>query len=386
MRVILTTCLLVFFQNCIVNAQSLSDIVESVSKDGIMEMVSELSGEKAATVSGSEIMIRHRVSAEGNNDAADYIHQKLSSLGLQTEAINYSAGGRNIVATQLGLENPDQIILICAHYDSTDDHGADDNASGTVAVIETARLLSQYSFKYTVIYALWDEEEIGLVGARNYAQKAKSNGLNIKAVLNMDMMAYDSNDDGQYDIDVRNISNSYEIRDALIKAVADHELDLKEKVVDPGTPNSDHAVFWDQGYSAVLLGEAWSVDDITPGYHSDSDKLGLFNIDYYWNMVKLCVAYTSTRAGLITTEVAEVVNQNQVLIEPNPGSGIFNIDLGKSIEANYELINSSGQVLRKEKIVGQTFQVDLTAFPSSHYYIRLRNVGNEISVLKIVKN
>ena len=50
--------------------------------------------------------------------------------------------------------------------------GADDNASGTAAVIEAARIFTQYDSKYTIIYALWDEEEQGLIGSAYYAHQA----------------------------------------------------------------------------------------------------------------------------------------------------------------------------------------------------------------------
>ena len=76
------------------------------------------------------------------------------------------------------FRKPNQQIIICAHFDSKPYSGpapgADDNGSGTSAVLEAARILSKYKTDYTIIYALWDNEEIGLRGSAYYAQQASS--------------------------------------------------------------------------------------------------------------------------------------------------------------------------------------------------------------------
>ena len=374
------------FLSLAASSQTEKDLVEAVSMNGLMDMIVEFSGEDSTVVNGAKVLIKHRVSIQDNNIAADYLVEKLQSFGLDTEDINYSSGGRNVVATQLGTENPDHIYIICGHYDTTDDHGADDNASGTIAVLETARILSQYQFKNTIKYALWDEEEQGLIGARNYAQKAKSDGMDIKAVLNMDMMAYDSNNDRQYDIDVRSIADSYAIKNTLVQAVETYDLNLWEKVVDPGTPASDHFEFWQQGYSAVLLGEAWSVNDITPGYHSDNDRLSLFNKDYYLDMVKLCVAYTAIVGELVTSSTEELFDKSEIKIQPNPSNGNFRIDFGRFIQGEYEVINSIGKLINKDHFQNQVLDIDLSDKASGTYFLRFSNKSNESSTISIVKH
>ena len=139
-----------------------------------------------------------------NDDAADYIKQKFERLDNVTVTDQaFNTNGRNIIATQVGKTNPNDIYLICAHYDSVTDYCADDNASGTAAVLEIARILSKQCLDNTIVYALWDEEEIGLNGSRYYAIEAVNNGDNILGVLNIDMMGYDGDGDDDFDIDVR---------------------------------------------------------------------------------------------------------------------------------------------------------------------------------------
>ena len=280
--------------------QSVSDLIDQVSKEGILQIVREFSGEVPTTVEGDTVTIAHRVSywSDGNDLAADYLKERLQSFGLDVTDDQYRLSGRNIYATQVGIANPDDIYIICGHYDAVNFYGADDNASGTAAVLEAARILSNYCFDNTLIYALWDEEESGLIGASNYATEAAANDDNILGVLNLDMCAYDGNNDSIFDIDVRNIADSYQIRDDLIDVVNDHNLALIPLIVDPGTSASDHSRFWSVGYSAVLLGESWETGDKTPGYHSANDRISLFNEDYFHNMVKLSTGYMATKGNL----------------------------------------------------------------------------------------
>ena len=125
-------------------AQTTIDVINQVNQDSLIQSVSEFSGEDSALINGSKVLIKHRVSTRGNNLAADYLVDKLQALGLSVEEINYRPGGRNVVATQIGKTFPDSIYLIGAHYDAVADYCADDNASGSAAVLEAARIISKH--------------------------------------------------------------------------------------------------------------------------------------------------------------------------------------------------------------------------------------------------
>ncbi|EAQ30190.1 leucine aminopeptidase-related protein [Erythrobacter sp. NAP1] len=115
---------------------------------------------------------------------------------------------RNAVAIQRGTERPDEVIIVQAHYDSrvsnalnaTDDApGANDDGSGSVMVLEAARILSQREHPSTIIYALLTGEEQGLFGARILADWVESQGMTVKAVLNNDMIGNSCGSDGYCD-------------------------------------------------------------------------------------------------------------------------------------------------------------------------------------------
>ncbi len=304
------------------NSQSISDLVNQISLDSLSLKLNEFSGEVTTVVNGSTVTILNRVSNSDNNLAADYLVQKLSSYDnlVITDQV-YSAGGRNVIAVQLGKTNPDQIYIICAHYDSVANYCADDNASGTSAILEIARILSKQCVDNTIVYAFWDEEEIGLIGAGYYASQAATNGDNILGVLNIDMMAYDGDGDNDFDIDVRDIANSLDIKDDIISVLSTYNFNLNANVVIPGTTASDHSRFWNEGYSAVLFGEAWSNGDFTPDYHSSNDRVSTLNLPYFHEMTKLVMAYTATKAGLVNID--NTVSQNGPVLSANQSGASY---------------------------------------------------------------
>jgi hypothetical protein len=105
----------------------------------------------------------------------------------------------NVVATLPGTdpENAGRVYLVTGHYDSRnsdpldaagDAPGANDDASGTAVSLECARVLSQYRFPATLVFIAVAGEEQGLLGARHFAKTAKSEGRNLAAVLNNDIV------------------------------------------------------------------------------------------------------------------------------------------------------------------------------------------------------
>jgi hypothetical protein len=294
------------------HAQSIQNIIDQVEISNLELMVAQLSGEEDAIINGTLQTIVSRV--QSNNDlAADYIAERLSVLpNLTVEVQEFNIVGKNIIATQLGQTNPDDIYVVCAHYDSVTTFCADDNATGVAAVMEIARLLSTQCTDNTIVYALWDEEEIGLLGANYYAQLAAddSNGNtrdNILGVINMDMIGYDGDapgtaGDNDFDIDVRDIANSIAIKNDLLSILNTYTFDLNPIVVNPGTTASDHSRFWNQNYSAVLVGESWATNDQTPDYHTSNDRVEDIDFPYMTELTKLVAAYMTTKAGLVSVD------------------------------------------------------------------------------------
>ena len=104
---------------------------------------------------------------------------------------------KSVIAIQRGTTDPDRYVMMSGDIDSrvsdvmdstSDAPGANDNASGVAGTLEAARVLSQYNFDGSIVYAALSGEEQGLFGGKILANKAKQNEWRIMAVLNNDMI------------------------------------------------------------------------------------------------------------------------------------------------------------------------------------------------------
>lgn len=114
----------------------------------------------------------------------------------------------NVYAVLKGTRNPNNYVIMSGDIDSRasdirnykiDAPGANDNASGMAGVIEAARVLSNYEFENSIIFAGLSGEEQGLYGGRHMAGMAKEEGWNIIGVLNNDMIGNIEGVDGVID-------------------------------------------------------------------------------------------------------------------------------------------------------------------------------------------
>ena len=291
-------------------------LIDQTNLDTLIHFVNILSGEDSVTINDSTYLFISRYWSHPHNDlAADFIYQTLTRFNLLPSNQIYSSTGRNVYAIKTGTDFPDQEFIICAHYDDMPPQppspGADDNASSVAAVLEAARILSQIQTPYTIIFALWDEEEMGSWGSRQYALQAYLSGEDILGVVNLEMVGYDSNNDGLYDIHTRPIENSVELANLVDSLQNHYNLGLTSVIHNPGTTASDHSSFWNQGYSAIVFSEAFFSGDPNPFYHTSNDKIEHFNLSYYHALSKLAVATISHLA--FYNIVVDVKNETNTL-------------------------------------------------------------------------
>ena len=146
----------------------------------------------------------------------EYSKQSQGRLTAFIDTVTYLPDGKrvnrpiilgNVVATLKGTDpNDKRIFIISGHMDNMrsnvmdsmgDAPGADDDGSGTVAVMECARVMSKHAFPATIIFVTVAGEEQGLIGAYYMAKKAKKEGWAIEAVLNNDIMGSNNSNETQ---------------------------------------------------------------------------------------------------------------------------------------------------------------------------------------------
>jgi hypothetical protein len=165
---------------------------------------------------------RHTLSSQtdpkrGIGAALNWGQAQFEALGLPTvRPCDTFTGSRvptptricDMVAIQRGTERPNDVVIITGHIDSrvsdvmnTDafEPGANDDGSGSAAVLEAARVLSKRKFPGTIVYSLDSGEEQGLYGAKVLAAYAKAQGWNVIANLNNDIIGNSCGSDGVCD-------------------------------------------------------------------------------------------------------------------------------------------------------------------------------------------
>jgi hypothetical protein len=261
--------------------------------------------------------------SESLRQACSWMRGKLAEFGCDSTFLDTwsSQYAPNVVGVKTGKVNPDLIYVIDGHIDNTSPRptrdtlapGSDDNASGTTAVIEAARVFADVDFDCTVWFIGFSGEEQGLLGSGDFAQRCRARGDSVCGVLNFDMISYGRESLDKFDVIGRPSNpNCAWLMDFYI-AQADTFTALQTvRIMDSTAEYSDHASFWQQGYVAFCGIE----DDFTPVYHTVGDTIGpLFFVNCgtnNWPMateaIKAAVASVAKLAGAsLRTGVAEGV-------------------------------------------------------------------------------
>lgn len=150
----------------------------------------------------------------GNAQARAWLESEFRRIGLQPVDGRFvhpwvrarragadSVRGANVLGLIRGRTDAARVIVVSAHYDHVGTrngqvyNGADDNASGTAAVLAMATHFKAHPPAHTILFALWDAEEMGLLGARAFVDASAVPLATIAANVNLDMVS--RNDRGE---------------------------------------------------------------------------------------------------------------------------------------------------------------------------------------------
>jgi hypothetical protein len=310
-------------------------IVEGVSEERIGATMKRL-GEFGTRYVGSE----QDNPAHGIGGASNWISEQFKSYSprLEVSFQKFSVPKTqrtpkdldlvNVVAVLPGTIDKDRYVIISGHYDSialrripnaavrTDDAGpasaadADplapgvaDDASGTAATMELARVMSQYTFDKSIVFVTFAAEEIGLNGSRAFAAKAKEDKMQIEGVLNNDIIGSDVAGNGMSaNNHVRVFSEGPE--DSGSRSLARYTKEIAERYMPSMTVDlifrhdrfgrgGDHTSFVAQGFSAVRL---TTPSENFANQHTATDTFANASVPYTTRVAKVNAAVLATLA------------------------------------------------------------------------------------------
>ncbi len=221
----------------------------------------------------------------------------------------------NTVAVIKGSEKPNEYVILSAHLDSWDGGtGATDNGTGTITMMEVARILKKYypNPKRTIVVGLWGSEEQGLNGSRGYVWAHKDQMPNVQAVFNQD------NGTGRIaNISGQGFLNSYDYIGRWLSAVP-RELTKDIETSFPGYPGgggSDHASFIAAGAPAFMLSSLnWSYGNYT--WHTNRDTYDKIVFDDVKSNVATIAIMT-----YMASEDPNKASSERIKMPNNPRSG-----------------------------------------------------------------
>lgn len=378
-------------------------ILADASYEQYVQMLKSLAGEIPVTIGGQPgqaIYTRFAPAMASNSERAkaipwlqEQLNGWLQPVQLELDEFNFSYNSmpytsHNIIATIPGSLHPEEVVILSAHLDSISDNpfqlapGAEDNASGSSALLEAARIFRYYRFERTVKFIWFNAEEQGLLGSAAYVADHPTD--HIVGVVNLDMFGYDTNQDGCFELHVGSLPESQPIGECFANTIQSNGLPLTfDYLTDTATSSSDHGTFWDAGVGAVevlenhffneLPGGCVGVD-ANPFYHKQTD---------YTIHMDLPITFQIARAGLATA--ANLAGPLGVCYETPPSISFFGL-LGANLlqfEAPqaeiYTLERSTGGCEGEFSLLGNTPQpewLDSDVVPGVTYAYRLQVVAD----------
>ena len=291
------------------------DLTESERKEALMlAMISDINADTLRSyVNWLENMETRFSLADNHRSIAVRIRNRLRGMGYADARldsfivrknyrnIDYEQWQYNVIAKIEGTEYPDSLCILGGHYDNNviDDDpfiaapGANDNASGTAALLEVARVMKKHGFspRSTIMFAAFGAEEIGLFGSNRLASAPFEYYRKIRFMLNNDMVAFTgSTEPAQWVVNILDYDNSHGLRSEA------ERLCTKYSTIGFMNDNkfnkySDSYPFFLNGYKALFFFSAVS----DPSLHTMNDVSAGCNFEYCREVVRISCALLSDK-------------------------------------------------------------------------------------------
>jgi Zn-dependent M28 family amino/carboxypeptidase len=249
--------------------------------------------------------------------ATRYAYEQFAEFGLAVTYHNYTRDGhqlRNVVAEKSGLTHPEDTYLVTAHIDDLPEGdsapGADDNGSGSVAVLAAAQTLASHPFAHTIRFVLFTGEEQGLLGSDAYAADCAARGESIHGVVNLDMIGYNTGEPA-FNLYARSgtypgASGSRQLAEVFSNVVELYNLNLAPHRIHNDTYplrwGSDQWSFLNRGYPAILVIEDYAGYDFTPYYHTSNDRLDTLDLAFFRDLTRAAIATIAHLGHLLSSD------------------------------------------------------------------------------------
>lgn len=233
---------------------------------------------------------------------------------------NTTVNACNIIAVKEGVQNPNnEIYVVGSHYDSKNNPGADDNATGVACQLEMARIFAPHYFAKTIVFAIFDCEERWEAGTNAHRlgslrYVAQHSTDNIKGMISVDMIGWQATGSQSNSAWVDGRTAMAPIRNDFAHAITNYGGGLYAILRTTSQGDiSDHVAFANAGFQACCLIEAYYPSN--PNYHTTNDFVempGYLDWTYLGKMCRSTIGFYATK--LQPVDVTPTV----VSLQPGP--------------------------------------------------------------------
>ncbi|MBM3283648.1 M28 family peptidase [Candidatus Gottesmanbacteria bacterium] len=274
-------------------------LINNVSEDKIKNYLSNLVDND--NIPGADEKQTRYSPTSGNRTEADYIKRHFETYGIESEFQNFSIEGQNTqnIIGRIKGQSPGDIYILTAHMDSTASDanpntiapGADDNGSGTVVLMEVARILKNISPQLikSLEFVAFSGEEQGLYGSYYYVRDKLGNKT-VKGVVNLDMVGNRGSSDCEQ-FGFKEANREQFLADKIVDINKQYNIEITPIVGRTNIDASDHARFWEKNKPAIFGFEC----SFSPVYHTTNDKIKYINFN---QLTKITKAIIGTLASL----------------------------------------------------------------------------------------
>ncbi len=355
--------------------------------------------------SGLQDYVSFGIKATGstnNANALNWLKSKYTAFGYSTsqvveDAFTFgSTASKNLVVTKTGTLYPNTYVLVIAHFDTINGVGANDNGSGTNALLEMARIMKDVPTEYSIKFIHFSGEEQGLYGSQHYVNNvvnATTPKMNIRLVFNLDQVGGTAGqthntifcEQDTNNSPAGNNASSASVTQQLKNCVALYSPLQTNTGVAPAY-SSDYMPFQNNG--EVITGFYEGYGDTNPYPHTSGDIIANMDPVFLFNVTRAALGAVQHFAIASTTlSVSEPGVEHAAsdwTVYPNPAKDYFEIKTAepRSGEITFELTDMSGKsVLR----VQDSKKIDVSGIPTGVYVGKLQTGGQSSSKKIMIK-
>jgi acetylornithine deacetylase/succinyl-diaminopimelate desuccinylase-like protein len=232
-----------------------------------------------------------RGTPENRRAARTYLNDQLAALGLATSIDDYGEGANVVGRLAATAEGATEWIVVGAHFDSeVGSPGANDNATGVAAVLAVARALKDVPCRSRgVMFVMFDQEEVGLLGSKAFVQRERTAATEIVAAHTIDQVGWDADGDRTFEIELPT--------PALFAEYQAGATAVGVKVVETKTSGTDHQALRARGYAAAGITEEYVAGDTSPHRHLLGDAPSTVQTGYQALAARLVIYVVARELG-----------------------------------------------------------------------------------------